>query len=389
MAGIVVKPRSRIFHGHDWVYGADILKTFGNPAPGDVISLKDGRDRFLGSAIYNPISQIVARRFSRRKQELDFDFFVRRIAQAIAFREKARANRNPGRLVWSESDGLPGLIIDRYDTRLVLQTLTLAMDQRKDLIVQALRELLAPTAIIERNDAPIRKAEGLELVSGILFGDHNSKTQIEVCGIRFELDLRSGHKTGFYLDQVDSYGAVAEFAHGLRVLDCFSSQGAFAIACAKAGAASVTAVEISSDLVKSIDQNAILNEVTINSVVANVFDYLAGQISRETQFDLIVLDPPSFTKSKDSLSGARRGYKEIHLRALQLLAPDGFLATFTCSHHVSREMFLEIIVDACVDAKRSVRILKYLSQPLDHPILPQIPETEYLKGFLLQVVPGR
>jgi 23S rRNA (cytosine1962-C5)-methyltransferase len=339
MAGIVVKPRSRIFHGHDWVYGADILKTFGNPAPGEVISLKDGRDRSLGSAIYNPKSQIVARRFSRRKQDLDLDFFVRRIGQAIAFRAKVGADRNPGRLVWSESDGLPGVIVDRYDSQLVLQTLTLAMDQRKNLIVQALLDLLSPTSVIERNDSPIRRAEGMELVTGILFGENNPKTQIAVEGIRFDVDLLAGQKTGFYLDQVDNYGAVAQFAHGLRVLDCFASQGAFAIACAKAGAASVTAVEISGDQVKSIDQNAFLNEVTITTEEANVFDYLSGQLSRETQFDLIILDPPSFTKSKESLAGARRGYKEIHLRALQLLAPEGLLATFTCSHHVSRETF--------------------------------------------------
>ena len=175
----------------------------------------------------------------------------------------------------------------------------------------------------------------------------------------------------------------------MRVLDCFSNQGAFAIACAKAGAAAVTAVEINDDLVKSINENAQLNGVTITTEEANVFDYLAKEIQENVQFDLIVLDPPSFTKSKESLNSAWRGYKEIHLRALQLLPPDGFLATFSCSHHVSREMFLEMIVDASVDAKRHVRILKYLSQPLDHPILPHIPETEYLKGYLLQVLPAR
>lgn len=389
MAGIIIKPRSRILHGHDWVYGTEILKTFGNPTPGDVISLKDGRDRLLGSAIYNPKSQIVARRFSRRKQGLDFDFFVRRISQAISSREKIGASRNPGRLVWSESDGLPGLIIDQYGSQLVLQTLTLAMDQRKDLIVQALRQLLLPTAVIERNDVLVRKAEGLESVAGVLFGEYQPKTEIKLQGLRFEIDLFAGHKTGFYLDQTDSHRAVAEIASGLRVLDCFSNQGAFAIACAKAGAVSVTAVEISSNLVKSINQNALLNGVTITTEEANVFDYLADQVKQQVQFDLVILDPPSFTKSKDSLNSAWRGYKEIHLRALQLLPPEGFLVTFSCSHRVSREMFLEMILDACVDAKRSVRILKYFSQPLDHPILLQIPETEYLKGFLLQVVPAR
>ena len=389
MAGIVVKPRARIFHGHDWVYGSDVLKVFGDPKPGDILSLKDGQDRSLGSAIYNPVSQIVARRFSRRKQDLDREFFVRRISQAIASREKLGALRNPGRIVWSESDGLPGLIIDRYGAHLVLQTLTLAMDQRKALIVEVANQLLSPSSIIERNDAPIRKAEGLDLVTGLLFGERPGRIELEANGIRFYADLLTGHKTGLYLDQLDNYQIVAEIAGGLRVLDCFANQGAFAIACAKAGASSVTAVEISGSLVKLVDENAQLNGVTITTKEANVFDFLSDQIRDRVQFDLIVLDPPSFTKTKESLNSARRGYKEIHLRALQLLPPEGYLATFSCSHHVSREMFLEMIVDASVDAKRHVRILKSLSQPLDHPILPHLPETEYLKGFLLQVLPGR
>jgi 23S rRNA (cytosine1962-C5)-methyltransferase len=389
MAGIIVRPRARIFHGHDWVYGTEVLKTFGNPAPGEVISLKDGRDRLLGSAIYNPKSQIVARRFSRRRQGLDLDFFTRRINQAIQCREKLGAYHNPGRIVWSESDGLPGLIVDRYGSRLVLQTLTLAMDQRKNLILEALEQLLKPTSIIERNDAPIRKAEGLNLQTGILGGENAPRIEIDAAGMRFHVDLLTGQKTGFYLDQLENYRIVAGVADGRRVLDCFSNQGAFAIACARNGAAAVTAVEINADLVCLIDQNARLNDVNITTVESNVFDYLGEQIRNEAQYDLIILDPPSFTKSKESLDSARRGYKEIHLRALQLLAPDGMLATFSCSHHVSREMLLEVIVDAGVDAKRSVRIVSYLSQALDHPILPHIPETEYLKGYLLQVLSGR
>ncbi|MBV8376636.1 MAG: class I SAM-dependent rRNA methyltransferase [Verrucomicrobia bacterium] len=389
MAGLVVKPRARIFHGHDWVYNSEVLKTFGHPEPGDVISLKDGQDRLLGSAIYNPNSQIVARRFSRRKQDLDHDFFARRIGQAIVCREKLGILRNPGRIVWSESDGLPGVIIDRYGTHLVLQTLTLAMDRRKASIVEAAKQLLSPSSIIERNDAPSRKAEGLDNLAGLLFGEKPGTMVIESKGIKFNVDLMTGHKTGLYLDQLDNYEAVAKLAQGIRVLDCFANQGAFALACANAGASSVTAVEISGQLVKLVNENAHLNGVTITTEQANVFDYLSTQIREDVQFDLIILDPPSFTKTKESLNSARRGYKEIHLRALQLLAPDGYLATFSCSHHVSREMFLEMIVDASVDAKRHLRIVQYLSQPLDHPILPHIPETEYLKGYLLQVLPGR
>jgi len=389
MAGIVVKPRARIFHGHDWVYNSEVLKTFGDLQPGAVISLKDGRDRLLGSAIYNPRSQIIARRFSRRKQRLDLDFFLRRLSQAIDSRRKLGAYRNPGRVVWSESDGLPGVVIDRYGPYVVLQTLTLGMEQNKELIVAAVEKLLSPTSIIERNEAPIRKVEGLDLMTGVLRGEHPKPVELEVKGLRFEIDVLAGQKTGFYLDQIDNYETVAGFAGGLRVLDCFSNQGAFAIACARGGAASVSAVEISADLVQSISRNARRNGVNIAAYTENAFDFLAQCIHEKKQYDLIVLDPPSFAKSKESLASAWRGYKEIHLRALQLLAPEGFLATFSCSHHVSREMFLQMLVDASVDAKRHVRMLKQFSQPLDHPILPHIPETEYLKGFLFQILPAR
>jgi 23S rRNA (cytosine1962-C5)-methyltransferase len=389
MAGIVVKPRARIFHGHDWVYSSEVLKTFGDLQPGAVISLKDGRDRLLGSAIYNPRSQIIARRFSRHNQPLDLDFFSRRLNQAIDLRKKLGVYRNPGRIVWSESDGLPGIVIDRYGPYVVLQTLTLGMEQKKELIVAAVEKLLSPTSIIERNDAPIRKAEGLDLATGVLWGEHPRPVELEVKGMRFEIDVLAGQKTGFYLDQIDNYETVAGLAAGVRVLDCFSNQGAFAVACARAGAASVSAVEISADLVQSINQNARRNGVRIAAYTDNVFDFLARCLREKTQYDLIILDPPSFAKAKESLSSARRGYKEIHLRALQLLAPEGLLATFSCSHHVSREMFLEMLVDASVDAKRHVRTLKQFFQPLDHPILPHIPETEYLKGFLFQILPGR
>ena len=215
MAGLIVRPRARIFHGHDWVYTGEILKTFGDPAPGDVVSLKDGKDHLLGSAIYNPVSQIVARRFSRRRQDLDAEFFRRRIGQAIQYRQRRGLDPRLARLVWSESDGLPGLIVDRYGDHLVLQTLTLAMDQRKALIVEALVALLAPQTIIERNDAPVRRAEGMETMTGLLHGAPDApEIEIETNGLRFSLDLLHGQKTGFYLDQVENYGLVAGMASG-------------------------------------------------------------------------------------------------------------------------------------------------------------------------------
>lgn len=388
MAGLVIKPRTRLLHGHDWVYASDILKAFGGPVNGEVVSLKDGRDHLLGSAVYNSQSQIVARRFSRQRQDLDLDFFQRRLAQALAYRKRRGADPRFGRLVWSESDGLPGVIVDRYGATLVLQTLTLAMDRRIPLLVEALRAVAAPQNIIERNDAPIRRAEGLELRTGVLLGEA-TPVEIEVLGLKFQVDPLQGQKTGFYLDQIENYQAVAAQAAGRRVLDCFANQGAFALACAQAGAREVTAVEISASAVAQIQANAERNGLTVRALEANVFDFLKEQEAAGALYDLIILDPPSFTKSKGKLQDAMRGYKEIHLRALKLLAPDGLLATFSCSHHVTAEVFKEMIIDALVDARKSARQLQTLHQSADHPILTSLPETEYLKGLLLELAPGR
>ena len=384
MAGLVVKPRARILHGHDWVFSGEVLKVFGNPGDGDVISLKDGKDHLIGSAIYNSKSQIVARRFSRRKQALDSDFFQRRIGQAIEYR--ARRGLDPAlcRLVWSESDGLPGVIIDRYGDKLVLQTLTLAMDQRKDLIVDA----LDGKVIIERNDAPVRRAEGLEPRSEILRGD-DSTAAIAVNGLRFEIDLLNAQKTGFYLDQLPHYPVVAAHAPGRRVLDCFTSQGAFALACAKAGAAAVTGVEASAESLETARETAARNGLRVKWIEQDVFTFLRAAEKADEEFDLIILDPPSFTKTKGGLHNALRGYRELHVRAFKLLSKDGLLATFSCSHHVSQNTFDETIAAALVDARRSARRLRRFEQALDHPVLPTLPETEYFKGVLLEMMPGR
>lgn len=389
MAGLVIKPRTRILHGHDWLYASEVLKAFGTPQDGDVVSLKDGNDRLLGSAIYNSKSQIIARRFSRQRQDLDLEFFTRRIRLAVEYRARRGLDLRHARLVWSESDGLPGLIVDRYGDHLVVQTLTLAMDLRKPVIVEALRAVLDPRSIIERNDAPVRKAEGLELVTGMLHGEAPGPFAVKIGGLEFELDLGRGQKTGFYLDQLPNYAAVAAQAKGRKVLDCFANQGAFALACAQAGAASVQAVEISTECVELVKKNAARNGLAVEAIEANVFDFLHDLERQGARYDMIILDPPSFTKSKGKLGDAMRGYKEIHLRALKLLNPDGLLATFCCSHHVSRELFLEVVNEAVVDAKKTLRQLATYSQGADHPIVTTLPETEYLKGFLFEMMPGR
>jgi 23S rRNA (cytosine1962-C5)-methyltransferase len=389
MAGIIIKPRARLLHGHDWVFSSEVLKVFGKPADGDVISLKDGKDHLIGSAIYNSKSQIVARRFSRRRQDLDQEFFRRRIEQASEYRDRRSIDAKLRRVVWSESDGLPGVIIDRYGDTFALQTLTLAMDMRKDLITTAMVDLFGDDiAIIERNDAPVRKAEGMELRSAVLRGTP-SQIVIEVAGVKLEVDFLRGHKTGLYLDQKYNYGIVAEHAHGRRVLDCFTNQGAFALACARAGATEVTGIEENSENIASAKRNAAHNELTVDWVQQDVFQFLRGAEKAGGQYDLIVLDPPSFTRTKSGVRDALRGYRELHTRAFKLLSKDGLLATFSCSHHVDDAAFLQSITDALVDARRSARLLRRLEQAPDHPVLPTIPETEYFRGFLLEMMPGR
>lgn len=385
MPGLVIAPRARIFHGHEWIYAGEIRKTFGDPQPGEVISLKDCRDRPLGSAIYNPNSMIVARRFSRRKQDLDADFFARRIGRAIDYRRRIGIDETLARLVWSESDGLPGLIVDRYGPHLVVQTLTLAMHQRLELITAALESLLQPASITLRNDSPVLRAEGLEQEIRTLSGTPPAPFTVRANDLSFEVDLVDGQKTGLYLDQLGSHAEVARHAAGRRVLDCFTNQGGFALACAKAGASAVTAVDISTPACEAARQNAAANGLTIEVLEHNVFDFLKHA---EPNYDLIVLDPPSFTRNKKSLADAMRGYKEIHLRALKLLGNGGLLSTFCCSHHASRELFLANLVEAAVDAKKSIRLIAEHHQRADHPVLPALPETSYLKGFTVEVIPS-
>ncbi len=386
MAGLIIRPRARLFHGHEWVYQTEIQKTFGDPQPGDVVTLKDFRDRPLGVGIYNPESQIVARRFSRRKQDLDLPFFLRRIEYAVSVRERGGLPMDLCRLVWSESDGLPGVIVDRYGDHLVLQTLTLAMDMRAELIAEALCQLLTPTSITLRNDSPMRKAEGMEPEVKMLHGETPAPFEVTASGIKFLVDLSEGQKTGLYLDQLDTYASVAKHAKGLKVLDCFSNQGGFGLACALAGAAEVTCVDISESAIEAVKENAQRNGVEIQAICENVFDFLRNC---EETYDLIILDPPSFTKNKKGLTGAMRGYKDIHLRALKLLNKDGYLSTYSCSHHASRERFLEMVVNSAVDAKKTLRLVEYHGQRLDHPVFPALPETEYLKGFTFQLAPNR
>jgi 23S rRNA (cytosine1962-C5)-methyltransferase len=385
MPGIIIRPRARILHGHDWVYSTEVLKIFGNPKDGEVISIKDGRDRMLGSAIYHSGSQIVARRFSHQRQELDRDFFVRRMHRAQEYRDRCGVDRNVRRVVWSESDGLPGVIVDRYNSVAIIQTLTCAMDQRRELIAEVVMEVLGVKTVIERNDSSSRKMEGLEIRGGLLLGEAPQEEEVMIGGMVFLIDFLQGQKTGFYLDQVSNYREIAPWAKGARVLDCFSNQGAFAIACARAGATEVTAVESGVENIPRIKANGEANQVSLQIIGDNVFDLLSQAVRRGEKYDLIILDPPPFTRAKKGISDALRGYRELHFKAAQLLTHNGYLATFSCSHHISAAAFHSTCTEAFYDAKRSARQRHIFSQSPDHPIVIALPETEYLKGYLLEM----
>ncbi|MBV6499746.1 MAG: Ribosomal RNA large subunit methyltransferase I [Prosthecobacter sp.] len=386
MPALSIQPRARLFHGHVWVYATEIKARYGNPEPGDVVQLQDMRGKPLGSAIYNPKSQISARLFSYRRQDLDLDFFIRRVERALRSREAAGVDTSLCRLIWSESDGLPGVIVDRYGDHLVLQTLTLAMAQRQDLLIQALVQVLSPRSIVQRNEGNVRKAEGLDQVKGVVWGEQPDPFVVRHQGSAFHADLLEGQKTGLYLDQLDNYQHVARLAKGRRVLDCFTNQGGFAQASALAGAADVVAVDISDSAVALAEKNAAIAGAQVKFISANCFDFLKQQESSGATYDLIILDPPSFTKTKASVKDAMRGYKEIHLRALKMLQPGGIMATFSCSHHVSRGEFHASIEDAAVDARKTLRRVTTYTQRPDHPILATIPETEYLTGYAYEVI---
>ena len=332
--------RHRILAGHPWVFASEVDRLEGQPEDGGTVEVRSPKGESLGSAIYNSRSQIVARRYAREMIALDARLLGARLDQALAFRESLREKEKSTsglarRLVWSESDQLPGLIVDRYDDVLVLQTLTLAMSKREAVIADLLLQKTGCRVILARNDAPVRQLEGLELKRTVLHGDYQAPTRVEIAGINYDLDLWSGQKTGFYLDQAENYAAVAGYAQGRRVLDCFTNQGAFALSARKAGAVFCRGVDQSVEALHHAEATSKAAGLEVEWMQANVFDLLRHYEQQRETFNLVVLDPPSFTKSKSNKESALRGYHELHLRALRLLTRGGILATFSCSHHVT------------------------------------------------------
>lgn len=374
----------RLAAGHVWVYASDVDRP-DNARPGDTVTVLDPRGLPLGTAHFSAASQIALRLFSTQVEPLDEAFFRTRLQAAIAHRRRAVQNSTACRLVFSEADRLPGLIVDLYDDTLVLQTLTQGMDRAQPLIVQLLEELLSPRGIWERNDAPVRTKEQLSFRSGPLTGAPSPAVDVHMNGFVFHADLARGQKTGVYLDQRENYLAAARWAHG-EALDCFTSTGGFAIHIARS-CQSVEAVDSGAAALAAAAHNAQRNEITnINFKEADVFDLLSAYRSANRRFQTIILDPPAFAKTKGSLDGAGRGYKEINLRALQLLEPGGVLVTCSCSHHMSEEMLLDAVTAAARDTRRTLRLLERRFQASDHPILPAIPETLYLKCLVFEVL---
>ncbi len=393
---LILKPgeADRLLAGHPWIYEKSIHKITHPANDGDVVQVKDHKTRFIGIGFFNTRSRIRFRMLSRERREIDQRFFEERIRAALAVRKRNLPNATSFRVVNSESDFLSGLIVDKYNDVLVLQASSLGMDQRKPMICAALKKIFSPQAIVERSDGASRKFEGLESSSGIVSGDLPETVTITLNDLQFETDLLNGHKTGMYLDQQTNYRQVAELISHYanpRVLDCFTFSGGFAIHAARAGA-QVLAIDQSEEAVAAAKRNAGLNQISERCTFesANVFDWLKAHTAKsETQhiepFDCIILDPPSFTRNRASVPDALRGYKEIHLRALKLLKPGGMLATFCCSHHVDSNLFESVILDAAFDTRKQLRRIASFSQSLDHPIIPSIPETEYLKGFAFEL----
>jgi 23S rRNA (cytosine1962-C5)-methyltransferase len=374
--------RARVLTGHPWVFGNEVESLLPAEHDGEVVECRDRNARFLGAGIYNSKSQIVWRRLSRDRVTLDAAYVQSALERALARRAPGEARR----LVWSESDDLPGLVVDQFADTLVVQVQTLAMEKRVSTVAGVLTKLLSPAEIIYRNDAPIRRLEGLPNEVRTQSGRRWEPRWLGVDGFEYWLDLQGGQKTGFYLDQRMQHAAVAGYCRGARVLDAFCNQGAFALHAARAGADEVLGIDSAADAIEAAARNAERNGVAADFAVANVFDWFNDPARNlEPLWDVIILDPPPFAKSKSALEGALRGYKEINLRALQRLAPGGVLATYTCSHHMHDAELRRVLAEASTDAKRKLRVLEWAHQPPDHPVLATMPESEYLRGYILRV----
>lgn len=380
---ITKRGAQRVHARHCWIYRSDVADHSGAQA-GNVVRVIDSRERPLGCALYSSRSRIALRMVSFDDVEINRDFWLSRLASAERLREQVVRDATAYRLVYGESDLLPSLIVDRYNDCFVIQTLSQGMDALKTMWVELLAERYSPRAIVERNEARVRDLEGLPRATGVVYGSDPGEFVIEESGVRLAVNLAEGQKTGSFLDQRENRIAARSYARG-RALDCFTYQGAFALHLARE-AEQVIGVDVSAPAIAQARRNAELNGATnVEFVEANVFDLLREMEQAGERFDVINLDPPAFAKNRASIEGATRGYKEINLRAMKMLAPAGTLITSTCSYHMSEESFLNVLADAAADAGRSVQLIEKRTQARDHPVLISMPETYYLKCMILRI----
>ena len=373
--------------GHPWIFRADIARIDGDPEDGEEVAVRATSGRHLGIGLLSTRSLITVRLFTSEDRPLDEAFFANRLSRAVAWRAQLAAAGDACRLVYSEADFLPGLIVDRYADVLVLQTLSLGMERRKAMLVRLLSGALRPRGIYARNDPAVRRLEGLPRETGWLAGEGATEVEIAEGRALFLVNVAHGQKTGFFLDQRENRERVAEMATGAHVLDCFAYTGAWGIQAALRGAASVTGLETSAAAVAQAAQHAERNGCADRCrwLHENAFDGLRRLVTEGSRFDLVILDPPAFVKSRAALAGGLAGYKEINLRALKVLRPNGWLVTCSCSYHVDESQLLAVVHDAARDARRRIRIAESRSQARDHPVHPAVPETRYLKCLIVAV----
>ncbi len=399
VAEVSRKAEKTLFLGHPWIYDTEVVSLDGDISDGGLVDVVNGKGRFIGTGFYNSNSKIRIRLISRNANDrFDAAFFERRIRYAWEYRKTVMGDDlDCCRIIFGEADTFPGLTVDKFYDILVVQTLSLGIEKRKDIIFPLLHKVLTEDGfeirgIFERNDVKVRELEGMEQGKGFyplpgISVPTETSVVIEENGIKYNVDFENGQKTGFFLDQKYNRLAVAKIARGRKVLDCFTHTGSFALNAAKGGAEKVCAVDISQEAVDMARRNAQLNglEGNMEFVCENVFDLLTAMTGREG-YDFIILDPPAFTKSRATIQSAARGYKEINLRAMKLLPTGGYLATCSCSHFMTEQLFEQMLRDAAQDAHVQLRRIEYRQQAPDHPVLYNVPETEYLKFYLFQIV---
>jgi 23S rRNA (cytosine1962-C5)-methyltransferase len=373
----------RLRSGHLWIYRSDVRSA--QAEPGAIVRLVDERGSFQGRAFYSDKSQIAIRLLTREDRPVDRAFFADRLRRAAAYRDLVVENSQASRLVYSEADLLPSLIVDRYGDYLVVQTLSQGSERAKSLLVEILVELFSPRGILERNDPKVRLLEGLEQRVSVLYGEIPPEIPAQENGVTFAHDLLKGQKTGSFLDQRENHLAARRYASG-DVLDCFSYQGGFALTVA-GKAAHVQGIEMAPAAIEAARRNQEMNGISnVDFREGNTFDLLKEYDEAGRRFQMVILDPPAFAKNRDSIPAAQRGYKEINLRALKLLKPGGFLLTCSCSYHITEPLFLQILAEAANDAKKAIVVAERRTQAQDHPILLTMPETHYLKCFIVKVL---